>query len=237
MKKTIRLTESDLVRLVKRVISEGYINEAGFSDPLNLFYKEYEDKGYTVLFGNKDGKTISEPLNPNKTYSHDNEFYIYVGKPNTSVWKFYEKDKLRDSEGWGVDNKVFDELLNWDSKQWKIVKDPTLIKKLNVYGGQEEKELRTYCQAGQPCVYRALENNPTTEELVRFLKNSNNLMNDSEADAEAVFMAIKNVTKYNEVKKLLGKDPYQFAKSFMNTSKKYHKEPIDDSMRRLGLLK
>ena len=211
MKKVIRLTESDLTRIVKRVIKENNLINEIMGSPMVPFYNKYRDRQYAIVFGDKYGKTV--------TYKFD--YYTYVGNPKTGEWKFYESEELFDQD-------LQHELLNWNSKKWKIVKNPSLIKKLNVEG---DSNLKSYN------IYYNLSNNPTTKEITNTLRRSTHWLGDDEAHAEAAFMAIDSVKKYNEVKSLLGKDPYQFAKSFMDTSKKYHKIPIDLSMKRLGLLK
>jgi hypothetical protein len=212
MKKIVRLTERDLTRLVKRIIKESSEKKVileFLGSPMLPWYNELRAKGYSILHGGKDQRNIGG----------NDDYYTYVGNSGTNDWKFYESEAL-------FDGKLQDELLNWNSKKWKIVKNPSLIKKLN-----------TEAEAIESDVYDILQKEPTVKNIVRFLKASPHWLSDNEAWAEAAFMAINNIAKYKEVKKALGKDPYQFAKSFMDTSQKYHKIPIDQSMKRLGLLK
>jgi hypothetical protein len=79
MKKVIRLTESDLVRIVKRVIKEGEEHEKKFNElsnsgenPLIAYYKSQLDDNTTIydLF-NTYGKSLAIDL-------FDNDPYIFL---------------------------------------------------------------------------------------------------------------------------------------------------------------
>jgi hypothetical protein len=85
----------------------------------------------------------------------------------------------------------------------------------------------TYTSDNPP--YTDLLRNPIPELIASVIKQSPGIFNDYEAWAEAAFMAIKTKSKYEQVKKELKKDPYEYVKSFMDTSKRYHKRPIDIS--------
>lgn len=82
--------------------------------------------------------------------------------------------------------------------------------------------------------YPVIENTKDPGVLADLLYKSNGYINDEEALAEAVFMAIAKFGIYNQVRKSFGKDPYTFVKSFMDTSKVYHKQSIDKSMSKVN---
>ncbi len=81
--------------------------------------------------------------------------------------------------------------------------------------------------------YPVIENTKDPRVLADLLRKSKGYVNDEEALAEAVFMAIAKFGIYDWVRKAFGKDPYAFVKSFMDTSKIYHKQSIDKSMAKL----
>jgi hypothetical protein len=81
--------------------------------------------------------------------------------------------------------------------------------------------------------YATIENTRNGKTLADLLLKSKGYVNDDEAIAEAVFMAIAKFNVYDQVLKNLGQDPYKFVKSFMDTSKVYHKQSIDTSMAKL----
>ena len=94
----------------------------------------------------------------------------------------------------------------------------------------------TYTSDNPP--YTDLLRNPIPKLIASVLKQSLGVFNDYEAWAEAAFMAIKTKSKYEQVKKELKNldiqlDPYEYVKSFMDTSKRYHKQPIDISYKTL----
>jgi len=61
MKKVVRLTESDLVRIVKRVILEQSVNcEDDFKKIESSLESDYEDKGWGINKLNKNSKGMSE---------------------------------------------------------------------------------------------------------------------------------------------------------------------------------
>ena len=69
MKKVIRLTESDLVRLVKRVISEQTQNPG--------FYDELEKKGYKMNQIWRNDENLSSQIKPVlKSLKPENERYV-----------------------------------------------------------------------------------------------------------------------------------------------------------------
>jgi len=89
----------------------------------------------------------------------------------------------------------------------------------------------TYTSDNPP--YTDLLKNPIPKLIASVLKQSLGTFNDYEAWAEAAFMAIKTKSKYAQVTKILGRDAYEYVKSFMNTGTKYHKQPIDISYKSL----
>ena len=76
--------------------------------------------------------------------------------------------------------------------------------------------------------YNKLESNPSSQFIAYIIKKSygGTFGNDKEAWAEAAFNAINSRNMYDQVAKFLGKDPYEFISSFMDTNVKYHKQPI-----------
>jgi hypothetical protein len=89
----------------------------------------------------------------------------------------------------------------------------------------------TYTSDNPP--YTDLLKNPIPKLIASVLKQSQGTFNDYEAWAEAAFMAIKTKSKYAQVTKILGRDAYEYVKSFMNTDTKYHKQAIDISYKSL----
>jgi hypothetical protein len=89
----------------------------------------------------------------------------------------------------------------------------------------------TYTSDNPP--YADLLKNPRAERIASVIKQSRGTFNDYEAWVEAAFMAIKTKSKYAQVTKILGQDAYAYVKEFMNTSTKYHKQPIDISYKAL----
>jgi len=85
----------------------------------------------------------------------------------------------------------------------------------------------TYSYENPP--YADLLKNPIPKLIASVIEQSYSLFNDHEAWAEAAFMAIDTKSKYEQVSKLLGQDAYAYVKSFMDTGKRYHKQPIDIS--------
>ena len=81
--------------------------------------------------------------------------------------------------------------------------------------------------------YATIENTRNGKTLADLILKSKGYVNDDEAIAEAAFMAIAKFNVYDQVRKNLGQDPYKFVKSFMDTSKVYHKQSIDTSMAKL----
>jgi lipoprotein-anchoring transpeptidase ErfK/SrfK len=80
------------------------------------------------------------------------------------------------------------------------------------------------CEDESP--YKKLKNNPSANDIAQVIKDSDKSFfgNDTEAYAEAAFFAIKNTSLYNKVKLILGADPFEFLKSFMDVSKPYQNE-------------
>jgi hypothetical protein len=222
MKKVIRLTESDLMRIVKRVINESsnkrVLNEI-MGSPYSLFNNRMSDFGYLSVEADKFNKIL--PM-----YNTEHVVFIYIRKKNdeNSQWKTTTYDK-------GMDDKNFDNFINPNSSLWTKVTDSSLINQLNVRAKEIIYANRT--------PYEVLSQEPTVKNIVNMLKSSKSrgaldLGGDEEAYAEAAFMTIDSKQKYLEVKKMLGQDPYQFVKNFMDTSEVYHKKSIDSSMTRLG---
>jgi hypothetical protein len=77
--------------------------------------------------------------------------------------------------------------------------------------------------------YADLLRNPTVKLIASVIEQSQGTFNDYEAWAEAAFIAINTKLKYTQVSKILGQDAYEYVKDFMDTSKQYHKQPIDIS--------
>ena len=67
------------------------------------------------------------------------------------------------------------------------------------------------------CIIIALLSAHVSDSLAKLIasviKQSPGIFNDYEAWAEAAFMAIKTKSKYEQVKKELKKDPYEYVKS------------------------
>jgi len=80
---------------------------------------------------------------------------------------------------------------------------------------------KTYT-GGSP--YAVLSKYPTSKNIALIIFDSDNNFDDDEAWAEAAFNSIKDKKQYNEVSLEMGEDPYEFIKSFMDTSKKYNSE-------------
>ena len=231
MKKVIRLTESDLMRIVKRVINESsnrrILNEFG-PTPYAIFHDKMDNAGYVIVDADKSNK-INHRYGAGGGDSH----YIYIRKKNDekSQWKMITFAKgIMDN---GFVSKNFEEVQNPNSPLWSIVTDSSLIQKLNTEAKAVNYASRT--------PYEVLSQEPTVKNIVNMLKSSKSrgaldLGGDEEAYAEVAFMTIDSKQKYLEVKKMLGQDPYQFVKNFMDTSEVYHKKSIDSSMKRLGLL-
>jgi len=89
----------------------------------------------------------------------------------------------------------------------------------------------TYTSDNPP--YTDLLKNPRAERIASVIKQSQGTFNDYEAWVEAAFAAIGTKSKYAQVTKILGQDAYAYVKEFMNTSTKYHKQPIDISYKAL----
>jgi len=237
MKKVVRLTESDLMRIVKRVINESsnrrILNEFG-PTPYAVFHDKMDNAGYVIVDADKSNK-INHRFGDVDGLSGEGDGdsdYIYIRKKNDekSQWKTITFAKgIMDN---GFVSKNFEEVQNPNSKLWSIVTDSSLIRKLNT-------EAKAVIYASRT-PYDVLSQEPTVKNIVNMLKSSKSrgvldLGGDEEAYAEAAFMAIDSKQKYLEVKKMLGQDPYQFVKNFMDTSEVYHKKSIDSSMKRLGL--
>ena len=81
------------------------------------------------------------------------------------------------------------------------------------------------------------ENNSTPENIAKMIKDSYGGMlgNDKEAWAQSAFEAITDKATYEKVKSILGEDPYEFVKDFMNTNKDYHNngKTIDGEYKRI----
>jgi hypothetical protein len=108
MKKIVRLTESDLVRIVKRVMNEQ------LGSPLSAFNSKMEDYGFISIMGDKNQNILPE------NYDWEDVSFIYIGKPGGKYWKY---------------TKVYDWRLNGleDIKNpaWKPVKNPKIVDDLN----------------------------------------------------------------------------------------------------------
>jgi hypothetical protein len=203
MKKIFRLTESDLVRIVKRVVNEQ------FGSPFNMFVSHILNLGLEYVMGDKNQNILEKT-----GYHNDAAYYIYVGKAGSRNWKYtkFIEEKLNS-------------LRDLKNPAWRPVTSSKVLNDINKFAIRDNDTL-----------YSILERNPTVFKIVDAIRRGKGTLNDSEALPEAAFMAIDSRQKYNEVKKELGKDPYEFVKSFMDTSKVYHKKSIDSSMKRLGLL-
>lgn len=81
--------------------------------------------------------------------------------------------------------------------------------------------------------YADLLKNPRAERIASVIKQSLGTFNDYEAWAEAAFMAIGTKLKFAQVSKILDRNAYEYVKAFMDTSTKYHKQPIDISYKNL----
>ena len=107
MKKIIRLTESDLLRIVKRVVNEQ------MGSPLAGFTMKMEDYGFDVLMGDKNHNIL--PME----HDDNNEYYIYIGKPGGKYWK-YTKFKSNMAGLEDIKNPA-----------WKPVTNPKTVEDLN----------------------------------------------------------------------------------------------------------
>ncbi len=84
--------------------------------------------------------------------------------------------------------------------------------------------------------YSKIENCSKTDDIATLIFHSKAgyfvpFDDDTEAVSEAAFMALaKNPGWYGSVKKAMdGTDPYEYCKSFMTTSKVYHRQSVDTS--------
>ena len=78
----------------------------------------------------------------------------------------------------------------------------------------------------------------SAKNIAYWLEKSNGgVFNDKEAWAEFAFNKIKDITVYNEVKKIMNKDPYKFLQSFMTTDAFYNQgkggETIDSKYKKI----
>ena len=89
----------------------------------------------------------------------------------------------------------------------------------------------TYSKDKPP--YADLLKNPRAERIASVIKQSQGTFNDYEAWAEAAFAAIDTKLKYAQVSKILGIDALKYVKQFMDTSNKYHKQPINVSYKQI----
>lgn len=84
----------------------------------------------------------------------------------------------------------------------------------------------------------SLADDGSAKNIAYWLEKSNGgFFNDKEAWAEFAFNKIKDITVYNEVKKIMNKDPYKFLKSFMTTDALYNQgkggETIDSKYKKI----
>jgi len=107
MKKIVRLTESDLVRIVKRVMNEQ------LGSPLAAFNSKMEDYGFISLMGDKNQNIL--PIN----HDGDDDYFIYIGKPGGKYWKYTKFD-------WKMNG-----LEDIKNPAWKPVKNPKIVDDLN----------------------------------------------------------------------------------------------------------
>ena len=71
--------------------------------------------------------------------------------------------------------------------------------------------------------------------IANWLRRSPGTFNDNEAWAEAAFNQIANYTEYQKVAKELKQDPYKFCKSFMDVTKRYHKNSIENHYKKKNM--
>jgi hypothetical protein len=235
MKKIVRLTESDLVRIVKRVIKENHrtklLNE--MTSPFGVFHEKMDDLGYVVVTADKSNKIL-----PTDKSGGGDTYYIYVAPKEFGGPRHFGpqagglgpriESKNWKSSTFDVFEKVgFETFSNPNNPLWKKVTSKSLIDSLN-----------SEASSGvNLSVYDKMSYVPSIQNIVDAILGSSGFLNDSEAEAEAAFMGIDSKETYNKVRAKLGKDPYKHVKSFMDTSKVYHKKSIDSSMKRLGLLR
>jgi hypothetical protein len=71
-----------------------------------------------------------------------------------------------------------------------------------------------------------LEKKPPTKMIASALLQSKGVVLDDEVLAEAAFLGIKTLDRYNQVKYYLGEDPYIFVSKAMEVQTKFYKQPI-----------
>jgi hypothetical protein len=98
MKKVIRLTESDLVRLVKKVIKESEVSENWLERMTGLSTKENEDFGNAILDKLKKGEFKFVPQQY-QNYSNDWGYRFRVCLDDKNCYSIYMKEKVQFGHG------------------------------------------------------------------------------------------------------------------------------------------
>ena len=153
------------------------------------------------------------------------KFPLFTKAVVTRNWKLAQKEYKRFADG--------KELTGRNNKFFKTFLEPLLNELPSIVSStQKTPDIDvTYTSDNPP--YADLLRNPPAALIASVLKQSLGTFNDYEAWAEAAFASIKTKLKYAQVSKILDQDAYEYVKSFMDTSIKYHKQPIDISYKSL----
>ena len=100
MKKVIRLTESDLVRLVKKVIKESEVSENWLERMTGFSTKENEDFGNAILDKLKKGEFKFVPQQY-QNYSNDWGYRFRVCLDDKNCYSIYMKQEVQFGHGAG----------------------------------------------------------------------------------------------------------------------------------------
>ncbi len=78
-----------------------------------------------------------------------------------------------------------------------------------------------------------LEKKPPTKMIAAALLQSKGYILDEESLAEAAFLGIKTLDRYNQVKYYIGEDPYIYVSKYMEVQTKFYKQAIHKSYERI----
>jgi hypothetical protein len=125
----------------------------------------------------------------------------------------------------GINRSVIHYLRVEGIKFYNEIKNKCKLPELNEWKRFSLKKQPYFC---------ILKNNPPSKFIAYAIKESIGLITDDEELAEAAFMAIKNLTQYNQVKYFLGEDPYIYvSKSIPELNQKFYEIPIQKSYERI----
>jgi len=214
------LIEQRRLGLIKEQDSAGDDDDDIMVGGLFGSYKNWIEKnGYNIIGNWFGGGLFQDPVNETGLINSD---YIYIISKKDR--KTIKKIKTVDFNNQKIKNI---DKVNPNSKYWILVSTP-----------EETKLAMDNATRGGLDNLGRMKASPTPENIAEVLRKSTHWVNDKEADAETAFMMINNKDTYFKVKNLLGKSPYEFVKTFMNTSKVYNSgskaQSIDASMKRLG---